>query len=102
MVEKTINRTITTKEARFLAKMYNSLGIDLEDLYQLGNIKYFEHKIEEQNEILELQSKALTQANTEILKLKASIEELTIQLSDLHRNLIEESYGLTDSQGGNQ
>jgi cell division protein FtsB len=74
-----INRLVTTRQKKFLEKTLGCLGVSIDDLLEINNLKELIHK----NKELEEQIKVLNATNVvmanEIQKMKENITELIVQ-----------------------
>lgn len=71
----TINRLVTTKQKRFLEKTFKCLGIDVDEIMEINNIRKLKQEKEELEERVHYLEQALTKTNETIVELSRNVTE---------------------------
>lgn len=79
-------------------RTFEALGIELEDLYEIINVRELIKRVDEQDKIIEFQSTALKSVADELTKAKLRIEDLAIENEKLRTDIYSEIYGITPKE----
>ena len=71
----TINRLVTTKQKRFLEKTFKCLGIDVDEIMEINNIRKLKQEKEELEERVHNLEQSLTKTNETIVELSRNVTE---------------------------
>lgn len=83
----TINRIVTTKQKRFLEKTFECLGITVEEMLEINNIREIKKENEELKQRISFLEDSLKNTNIIVSELSKQITDF---ITDMQNGLFEE------------
>lgn len=83
----TINRLVTTKQKRFLEKTFECLGITVEEMLEINNIREIKKENEELKQRISFLEDSLKNTNIIVSELSKQITDF---ITDMQNGLFEE------------
>lgn len=84
----TINRIVTTKQKRFLEKTFECLGITVEEMLEINNIREIKKENEELKQRISFLEDSLKNTNIIVSELSKQITDF---ITDMQNGLFEEA-----------
>lgn len=84
----TINRLVTTKQKRFLEKTFECLGITVEEMLEINNIREIKKENEELKQRISFLEDSLKNTNIIVSELSKQITDF---ITDMQNGLFEEA-----------
>lgn len=80
-----INRLVTTKQKKFLERTFKCLGIDIDELLEVNNIRHLKEENERLHERVAFLEKALTTTNETLALVTTQVTEF---IDEMHQEMM--------------